>query len=160
MPKSKTAQLIKALAGITLLAGVLLLLLKLPDILDEQQQSILFLIPENCDLNTAPCTANKGSKSISLAITPQKIASLVPLTFSVTLTNIDAQSVVLDIQGKDMFMGINQIKLSPSPDGKTWKGVTELAVCTTNTMFWRASVLAYPNETATPDKATFEFEAK
>ncbi len=160
MATNKTKQLITALSGIVILAGVLFFLLKLPEILDESQRSMVFSLAENCDLNTAPCTASDGDKSISLAITPQQIASLVPLTFSVSLTNIDAHSVVLDIQGKDMFMGINQIKLSPSSDGKAWEGVTELAVCTTDSMFWKASILVYPDATAIPDKATFEFEAK
>lgn len=160
MAKSKTRQLISALTGIILLAGVLLFLLKLPDILAKPQPPMLYALAENCDLNTAPCTATKGKKSISVAITPEKISSLVPLVFSVTLTNINAQSVVLDLQGKDMFMGINQIKLSPASDGNTWEGTAELAVCTTNTMFWRASILAYPDETSNPEKATFEFEAK
>lgn len=160
MVKSRATQRISALIGAVLLAGVLFFLVKLPDILVEPQQPILFALTESCDLNTAQCTASQDNKSISLAITPQRIASLVPLVFSVTLTNINAQSVVLDIQGKDMFMGINQIKLSPSADGKTWEGTTELAVCTTNTMFWRASISAYPDETSDPDKAIFEFEAK
>lgn len=160
MATNKTKQIFSALSGIVALAGVLFFLLKLPEILDESKQPMAFSLEENCDLNTAPCTASDGNKSISLKITPQKIASLVPLVFSVSLTNIEAQNVVLDIQGKDMFMGINQIQLSPSSDGKTWEGVTELAVCTTNSMFWQASILVYPNATAAPDKATFEFEAK
>ncbi|SFG95090.1 hypothetical protein [Neptunomonas qingdaonensis] len=160
MAKNKARQLISALMGIATLVGILLLLLKLPDILSESQPPVLYSLAEGCDLNNGPCTASQGNKSISVAITPEKISSLVPLVFSVTLTNINAQSVILDLQGKDMFMGINQIKLSPASDGNTWEGTAELAVCTTNTMFWRASILAYPDETSNPEKATFEFEAK
>lgn len=160
MPKRKSSQRIKVISGIVLLLGVLLFLLMLPEIIQKQQQPVLFLISEPCDLKETSCTATKGNKSISLEITPGNIASLVPLTFLVTLKNIQAQSVVLDIKGKEMFMGINQIKLLPTSGENMWTGTTELAVCTTGMTTWTASILAYPDQSTEPEIATFEFESK
>lgn len=160
MIDSKTTQHIRILIMITLLSGILFFLLKLPIILSDLQQSIPFTTSENCDLKKTKCIAVKGDRSISLEIIPKNIGSLVPLTFSVTLHNIEAQSILLDIQGKEMYMGINQIKLSPASGKNNWIGTTELAICTTGMMTWNASVLAYSDQSAEPDIATFEFESK
>jgi hypothetical protein len=159
MTGSNTIQHIKILTGIAFSLGVLLLLWKLPDVLESTQSSQLLTIVEPCNLKKAHCEATDNHKSISLSVNPPSIPSMEPLTFTVRLGNLPAKTVVLELKGKEMFMGINKIQLSPLPDGITWEGTTELAVCVTGSMIWLASILAYTDSTAEPHTATFEFES-
>jgi hypothetical protein len=170
MLSNQTYQLLKIVAGIFAFSAVLLALWKLPEILNKEQKQHVFSIIKPCDLKQAPCTAAQGNKSIFLEVAPKNIASLMPITFTVTLKNIEAHTVVLDITGKDMYMGINQIKLTPRVnnslsteavwEGTVWSGTTELAICTTGSMLWQAAVLTYPDQTSEPNIATFEFESQ
>ncbi|BBB30175.1 hypothetical protein [Neptunomonas japonica] len=159
MTGNKTIQHIKILTGIACSLGVLILLWKLPDMLESTQSSRLLTVVEPCDLKQSDCKAKYDKKSISLNVSPSFIPSMAPLTFTVVLDNIQAKTVILELKGKEMFMGINKVQLSPLPDGITWKGTTELAVCVTGSMVWLASVLTYTDSTTEPHKATFEFES-
>lgn len=159
MRGNKTIQHIKLLIGVAFSLGVLVLLWKLPDMLEDSQSPNLLTVTEPCDLKQSHCEAIYGKKRISLKVNPPSIPPMMPLTFTVTLDSIQAKTVVLELKGKDMFMGINKIKLSPLPDGITWEGTTELAVCVTGSMVWLASILTYTDSTAASNKATFEFES-
>ncbi|WP_293267786.1 hypothetical protein [Neptunomonas sp.] len=159
MTGSKVIKHIKVLVGIAFSLGILVCLWLLPDMLEKKQSSKLLTVAEPCNLQHSHCRATHEEKSISLKVTPPSIPSMAPLTFTVTLDNIQAKTVILELKGKKMFMGINKIPLSPLPDGITWEGTTELAVCVTGTMVWLASILTYADATAEPNKATFEFES-
>ncbi len=159
MTGSKTIQHIKMLTVIALSLGVLILLWKLPDMIESSQSSKLLTVVEPCDLKQSHCKAVAGKRSISLKVNPPSIPSMAPLTFTVTLDSIQAKTVVLELKGKEMFMGINKIKLSPLPDGVTWEGTTELAVCVTGSMLWLASIFTYTDPSVASNKATFEFES-
>jgi hypothetical protein len=47
--------------------------------------------------------------------------------------------VWVDLQGADMYMGVNQFELENIES--QWQGQTQLAVCTTGTMTWIAKVI-------------------
>ncbi|SIS59781.1 hypothetical protein [Neptunomonas antarctica] len=175
MLSNQTYQLLKIVAGIFAFSAVLLVLWKLPQILDKEETPHTFSVIEPCDLKQAACTATQGNKSITLEARPKNIVSLMPINFTVKLKNIEAHTVVLDITGKDMYMGINQIKLTPRTDDSysketvsdgtdtketVWEGTTELAICTTGSMLWQAAVLTYPDPTSKSQIATFEFESR
>jgi hypothetical protein len=58
-----------------------------------------------------------------------------------------------------MFMGINQIDMKKVNDN-TWSGSIEMAVCTTGSMTWLASLLIHDESLAYPTRAEFEFVAQ
>jgi len=118
-----------------------------------------FITFPGCLLQAETCHATLDDKTLSLSVEPKKIATLVPLTFNVKINNISASKVVLDLNGKEMFMGINRTILHQVSDSN-WEGITELAVCTTGEMIWEASVKIYNQSDSTPLTATFEFSAK
>jgi len=102
-----------------------------------------FLKNYNCDLRTGPCTARDDSSAITVEFLSGEFRSMTPLNFQVQLENINASEVILDLRGRDMYMGINQVKLQPVPDqDNLWHGTAELAICTTGEMIWQGSFTA------------------
>lgn len=115
--------------------------------------------PAGCDISRQSCTVRQGELSITLDILPRKIRSMVPLEYRVQVTGAEVQEVMLDMQGVDMFMGLNQTLLKASPDQPgLYTGSGELGVCTTGEMTWRATV-----SVATADglvQTGFDFRAR
>lgn len=96
---------------------------------------------------------------MTLSVDADEIRSMRPLNFTLKLDGIDASEIMLDLKGIDMNMGINQSHFIPvtNKEGQ-WRTTTELAVCVTGTMRWRANVIA-----RTPQglvSSYFEFDAK
>lgn len=146
------------LIGFTALGLIALLLGR--DIIEEGQQADSVRIPPlPCDLHTGACIASRGNQQLQLRVTPGPLASLKPLEVEVRLQQLDARQVMLDLQGVDMYMGLNQIHLTQDEERPDiWRGTTELAVCTTGEMTWRASVYV-----DTPDNVystAFDFDAR
>ncbi|WP_409522902.1 hypothetical protein [Nitrincola sp. MINF-07-Sa-05] len=157
---------------VLLLAGLAALML-LPEYL-QQNSAAVELTPQPCDLHTGVCEGILDDKRVRLSITPGPLHSMKPLQVMVQLDGINAQAVLLDIQGRDMYMGINQTQLqSPvqtfsnessnkssneiSNGHDNWNGKTELAVCTTGEMFWRAQLII--NDDTTTYTTWFDFSA-
>ena len=61
------------------------------------------------------------------------------MRLELTTSNRNISKVWVDLQGVDMFMGVNQFELVHT--GNAWQGITELAVCTTGKMRWLARVI-------------------
>ena len=70
--------------------------------------------PAGCDISRQSCSVSHGDMTITVDITPRNIRSMVPLEYQVQVTGIEAQSVMLELQGVDMFMGLNQTQLQAS----------------------------------------------
>lgn len=147
----------KRLLVITGLALVLLGLTTLPYWLSQQEVQ---LHAKGCYLNTTQCIAKKDEVQIALSVQPQAIASLKPLTFFADINHPDTKRVVLDLQGKEMYMGLNQIELTLNPATHLWEGTTELAVCTTGEMIWLATVSVFNATGTATTHAQFEFTAR
>lgn len=132
----------------------------LPEQLKPQTpENQLLLTESGCNIKKSICSATLNDQSISVAVNPQAISSTIPLTFTVQLAGINADAVNLSLEGVDMFMGLNQTQLSPVPDKPGfWRGVTEIAVCTTGEMVWRARVIAQQDQHQL--EAHFDFSAK
>ncbi|UTW04469.1 hypothetical protein KDX31_05545 [Amphritea atlantica] len=116
-------------------------------------------IASNCDLNSQSCTVDMGEVSLTLDIQPRPVRSMAPLNYRVSIDGASASNVVINLQGSEMYMGINQTQLTAveSQPG-FFSGKGELAVCTTGEMLWRLTVSA---ETAAGPLTTwFEFRAK
>ncbi len=127
---------------LVLIALVLLALLVLPKWVNEQQtEDSVFIPPLPCNLHQGVCIASAGKQVLQLSLSPGPLASTQPLNIEVRLQHFDASQVMLDLQGVEMYMGLNQTQLQQDPERPdVWRGTTELAVCTTGEMTWRASV--------------------
>lgn len=119
----------------------------------------LFLTDSNCSIKHSDCSARMDTRSIRVDVSPREIRSTIPLTFNVTLKGINANAVNLSLEGQDMYMGLNQISLTPVANQPgVWRGITELAICTTGEMPWRARIIAQQDQQQL--EAHFDFTAK
>lgn len=115
--------------------------------------------PAGCDITRQSCTVKQGDIAITLDIDAEQVRSMMPLNYRVKVEGADVQAVMLDMQGVDMFMGLNQTQLKPSTELPGWyTGSGELGVCTTGEMTWRATVTV--NTSAGPVQTGFEFRAQ
>lgn len=153
----------KSVLPVISIAAVLIglgLVLYLPGLIQtDNQVSALKLTNPDCSLNYGECVATLDQHEIALEIKSETIRSATPMLFEVTLDNIQADQVMLDLKGKEMFMGLNQVMLTPvagAPD--RWQGEVTLAVCTTGEMVWISSVVLEKDGQKT--KADFEFTAR
>ena len=139
------------------LAGVLFL----PQLLQDTPPTsrILPTAPE-CDLNSLPhCLATDGTSSIAINFSDNNFHSMKPIPVEVQLGSFSADQVMIDMQGQDMYMGLNQIMLKPSPtQAGLWVGEITLAVCTTGEMTWKTSVITQKDSDQT--QADFYFNAR
>lgn len=110
----------------------------------------------SCDLNQGPCELEIDGQPARLSLAPIPVRSATPLTFTLELGGQQPERVWLDLQGAEMYMGINQSEFQKR-DG-LWIANTELAVCTTGTMLWRARITL--EERATPLRVELTFEAR
>ncbi len=121
--------------------------------------SPLLLIAEpdsGCDLRSGPCEARfSDGARVRLEIRPNTIPTAVPLSIEVALSGLEAQSVEIDFQGVDMYMGFNRAALSQTEPGR-YLGQAMIPVCVRTRMTWEARVLIH-----TPDgllAAPFRFD--
>ncbi|MFC6672564.1 hypothetical protein [Marinobacterium aestuariivivens] len=115
--------------------------------------------PADCDLSAGPCRAAAGESALTLMLNPRQPRALEPLQFQVRTEALDADSISIVLEGRDMYMGYNRIELQPSPaDPVLWTGTGELAICTTGEMIWLARVEA--GTAGGPATARFEFSAR
>lgn len=158
MSKQKTSlrQLALTGAGIAALATAIWL----PGLVQQGQLQGDIQLPEpDCEITAPGCKTQQDQLSVAMQLDSGRVRAATPLTFTVELENIPAQSVMVDLQGKDMYMGINQIQLSPVEGNPgTWQGSTELAVCVTGEMTWQARVLAATDDARISTQ--FRFQAK
>ena len=148
-------------AVIILVIAGLAAVLFLPQLLQNTPPTsrILPTAPE-CNLNTSPrCLAGDGNHSIEIRFDDNNFQSMKPMPVEVHLNDLPADQVMIDLQGQDMYMGLNQVMLSPSPtQSGLWVGELTLAVCTTGEMTWKASVITQKNSDKT--QADFYFNAR
>ncbi len=116
---------------------------------DQQTQINTWPMVKSCNLHQQACTATHNDQAAILNITPKPIPVAKPLKVSVTLQNLPAKKVELDISGINMYMGYNRVALQPI-DANRWQGDSMLAFCTNDVMEWKVSVLiTQPDGTVT-----------
>lgn len=132
----------------------------LPNMLKTESTDTVFLQTDaGCSLNNGRCHSKLKDQQLALTIKSETIRSATPMLFEVTLENIQADQVMLDLKGKEMFMGLNQVMLSPvAGQPNQWQGEVTLAVCTTGEMTWISSVVVEKN--GLKSQADFEFTAR
>lgn len=99
----------------------------------------LRLNTERCDLNLGTCEVQVGKRQLKLTLSPTPAKSLTPLQFHAEISGSQPDRVWLDIQGDEMYMGINQPEMKLNQG--TWMTTTELAVCSTDKMVWRVTLI-------------------
>lgn len=152
--RQQRALLIILLTGACLLASVILL----PRMMASPQAPSLSTAP-GCDLSAGPCTSQGAERSMTLTLASGPARAGDTVQFSLQLKGIQPRSVTLQLEGRDMYMGINRLQLEESADQPgLWLGSTELAICTTRLMQWRARIEAQ-TDTA-PITAHYEFSAQ
>ncbi|WP_415885099.1 hypothetical protein ACMXYO_10660 [Neptuniibacter sp. QD37_6] len=132
----------------------------LPKLLQEAPPHTrqLLTAPE-CNLHQEKCTAANDDQQIELSIISEEISSSKPLLFDVTIENIAAEQVMVDLQGKTMYMGVNQTLLTKIPGTENrWQGSITLPICTTGKMTWISSIKI--EEQGQVTQANFEFDAR
>ncbi|MGB0664056.1 MAG: hypothetical protein ACPGMR_09745 [Pontibacterium sp.] len=163
MPTSKTLLIVINLLVLALCIAVLAYIV--PRLLTPHitQAAVALEMRPGCDLATTTCVADDPKHhpniAVDMNIEAPMLVSMAPLTFFVTLKGVDADRVTLSLDGKDMFMGVNSMEMTPV-EGKEnlWRAKTDLGVCVERTMTWFAKVTTYSDETETL-VATFSFEA-
>jgi len=116
--------------------------------------------PAGCDLSAAPCRIEDGRRSVELELAPRQVRALEPLEFRVRTQGMDTTAVSIQLEGKEMYMGINQLQLQPvAGEPGLWRGVGELAVCTTGEMIWQARIRVATGHDGDLN-ALFEFSAR
>lgn len=132
----------------------------LPQLLQETPPHTrqLLTAPE-CDLHQGKCSAANNNQQVELSIIAEEISSSKPLLFDVTIKNIAADQIMVDLQGKTMYMGINQTLLTKvSGTENRWQGSITLPICTTGKMTWISSIKI--EEQGQVTQADFEFDAR
>ena len=151
--RSIVLTLLCAIALITLVKFVV------PELAYHSLSTSADVVMEPCDLANTSCKAQWGSQTIELAIEAEQIRSLAPLTFKLNASDLKASQITLSLEGKEMFMGINQQPMHQVADDQ-WEVLAELAVCTTGKMVWIANVQIYSEGQSKPISLPFEFTAQ
>ena len=113
----------------------------------------------NCDIQNQSCKVNFGDTKLTLDVQPKQFSSMTPLSYKVTVAGANAESVTLDLQGVEMFMGLNQTQLEQVTGTKDqFSGSGELGACVTGEMMWRATVITETDKGQL--KTWFDFPAR
>ena len=93
----------------------------------------------SCEIDSGKCQFSLDQQNYQISFGPMPARALQPMRLELTTSNRNISKVWVDLQGVDMFMGVNQFELVHT--GNAWPGITELAVCTTGKMRWLARVI-------------------
>lgn len=114
-------------------------------------------VRHDCDLQQGLCHVELNNSRLELEAGPLPIRSLSQLNLTLNLEGLDARRIWADLQGADMYMGVNQFEFQRD-SALRWRGHTELAVCVTGSMTWQLTL-----KIETPaglQQHLFEFEAQ
>lgn len=101
---------------------------------------------ESCDLHYQSCTATNNEQTVRLKISPDPIPIAMPLGIELSIKNISAERIELDISGANMYMGYNRVTLIPEGNMGRYIGTTMLAFCTTEAMEWKITLIIHQKE--------------
>ncbi len=146
-----------ALFQLILLGLLLLALLASASWYQQTQAPQADVMRHDCDLQQGACHVELSNGRLQLEAGPRPLRSLSPLNLALGLEGVEASRIRVDLQGAEMYMGINRFELQRGSDAR-WHGQTELAVCTTGSMLWQLTVeIETPKG---PEQHLFEFEAR
>jgi len=134
-------RLLHWLAASLLLTGVVLwLMLEQGWLTPEQVQPFRVDFDANCDLRAGPCeTRLRNGARVRFGILPLSIPVAKTLDVEVDVSGLDVKDVTLDLNGVNMKMPPNLVKLKSVTRGQ-FKGQAGLMLCSRNAMEWEARV--------------------
>ena len=97
----------------------------------------------SCEIDSGKCEFTLDQQDYQISFSPMPAKALQPMRLELATSNRNIAKVWLDLQGVDMYMGVNQFELTDI--GNSWQGTTELAVCATGKMRWLARVIIEQN---------------
>ncbi len=129
------------------LAGLLLMLgfgagyfLNSESVKLDQEPDLSLPIDPECVLNEAVCERKiTPAGTIEFSIGPKPILGASPLTFNLSVDQLDVQSAVIELKGVSMNMGSYRFDLEPDGNGG-FIAEGNLPVCVRNQMQWQADV--------------------
>ena len=92
-----------------------------------------------CAIDSGKCQFSHDQQDYQISFGPMPAKALQPMRLELATSNRNITKVWVDLQGVDMYMGVNQFELADTGNG--WQGTTELAVCTTGKMRWLARLI-------------------
>jgi hypothetical protein len=99
----------------------------------------LYVDPE-CALNDVACETNlANSGTINFSIGPKPILGASPLSFNLSVENIEVQAATLNLKGVNMNMGSYRFEFEPDGNG-AYVAEGNIPVCVRNQMQWQADV--------------------
>jgi len=101
-----------------------------------------FVVPTGvvgCQLFDGRCRQQLGQGAVVLEVDPAAIPLMQSLTLTVSIEELAADAVAVDIRGLNMDMGLNRTRLRQSDSGR-WQGETILPICSQRRMEWEAQV--------------------
>jgi hypothetical protein len=93
----------------------------------------------SCEIDSGKCQFSLDQHNYQISFGPMPARALQPMRLELATSNRNIAKIWVDLQGVDMYMGVNQFELTDIENG--WQGTTELAVCTTGKMRWLARVI-------------------
>lgn len=123
--------------------------------LSENRSNVIATV--QCDFSATPCQIEQNGTKVTLSIDNPPISAFTPLDFRYTFSNFDAQTIDIDFQGIEMFMGANTLSMKQQREG-VYLGTKTLPGHSDRGMTWRAIVTA-KNATQT-QVYHFEFELR
>lgn len=126
---------------------------------DGAPMGLPVVLPEDCDLNAAPCSAELAAGgTVTLAISPRPVPMLRELQLRLVLDEQaramlgTPETLELDLAGVEMFMGYQRPALEHGGEGR-YHGTTTLPICVTESMTWAATAMP----AGAPDEAFAQF---
>ncbi|EPJ52084.1 MAG: hypothetical protein OFPI_15630 [Osedax symbiont Rs2] len=92
-----------------------------------------------CDFKQQLCRSSNASSQVDLSIDSQQIKSFIALPFKLKIDGLNPDTVSIDFQGIEMFMGANLLQLEKQADN-SFTGTITLAGHAGHHMTWRAVV--------------------
>lgn len=110
----------------------------------------------DCDLKKAACSAvGDQEREVHFSLSPATIPLMQELTTSVQVRHFSPiQAIQVSVEGINMYMGYQNANLS-AVTTEQWQGKFILPICSTETMYWQATVSIYTSDTIFQAKFPF-----
>lgn len=146
MTKLTVERLLSILSGVLFIVFVGLLWVNNP-ISISTEKLVQIDADEACVLQNGYCEMELSeNQRVKFKIDPAAIPVITPLTLSVEVMNLNADSVIVDFAGVDMDMGYNRNQLQRL-EQEHFQGRGMLPVCVRSKMEWLATVTINSGDT-------------
>ncbi|EHJ03985.1 hypothetical protein SAMN04487869_1426 [Marinobacter sp. DSM 26671] len=126
------------IAGFSLMVAAIFVL---PQYLKpDLDAGVTFYATEGCAPFKGQCIGRKDNQAITVGLGNEAIESMTEIPIRVHLANMTADSLIVDFEGLEMYMGVVRTQLVPNAQG-VYQGTFTLPECGTGKMLWRARAI-------------------